>query len=173
MENRFAKSFLFPVPLSDLFSETTERNNNYLFEGCSQTLNYKTGLIILEDNELSTCRFIDFFGEDWQVGAFFRVQFVLRCAQFKVTQSIFLCQETWNENATTVIENDEEDQYKLPQLGRGEGALILHFVYRRLHLQRTFWYWTSVSVGELSDPLPGGRGENLGIFLCCRVFYTS
>lgn len=54
-----------PVPLSEggLFSENGWSNNNYLFESYIQNLNLKTRFILMENNDLSTCGYVDFCPE--------------------------------------------------------------------------------------------------------------
>lgn len=70
--NQFVMPLPFPVPLSEggLFAEHVGRNNNYLLEGCIETLNYKAWFTVLEGDDGSTCRF-DLLYRRWTRGGIF------------------------------------------------------------------------------------------------------
>ena len=78
----------------------------------------------------------------------------------------------WNENATTVSENREQDQYKLPPLERHGGINLALCVDRGIHFQRTCQYRPLCNAGVFSDPFPGRRGGNpLVLFAMEHITY--
>lgn len=80
----------------------------------------------MENNGLSTCGYIDFCPEDCQVEIFFFFkEFHLSYVapnNSKLFSVFSWVRSRWNENATTVSKNEEQDQYELRQLGRFQGC---------------------------------------------------
>lgn len=54
-----------------LFSKNGWSDNNYWLESCNWNLNLKIRFVLMENNGLSTCGYIDFCPEDCQVEIFF------------------------------------------------------------------------------------------------------